>query len=147
MLEINNIHATVGGSAILKGIDLTVNGGEVHAIMGPNGAGKSTLANVLAGREGYEVTEGSVTYQGADLLDMTYKNPEEANRLLEKVKTNERIRKELASIKKEARERAKKVAIRIPKLTDCKVHFDDARGDRRDESTIFLAEGCEHRTR
>ncbi len=68
-------------------------------------------------------------------------NPEDASQLLEKVKTNERIRKELASIKKEARERAKKVAIRIPKLTDCKVHFDDARGDRRDESTIFLAEG------
>ncbi len=70
-----------------------------------------------------------------------HKSPEDAGRLLEKVKTNERIRKELASIKKEARERAKKVAIRIPKLTDCKVHFDDARGDRRDESTIFLAEG------
>ncbi len=70
-----------------------------------------------------------------------HKNPEAATALLEKVTTNERIRKELASIKKEARERAKKVAIRIPKLTDCKVHFDDARGDRRDQSTIFLAEG------
>ena len=61
--------------------------------------------------------------------------------LLEKVANNERIRKELASIKKDARERAKKVAIRIPKLTDCKIHFDDAKGDRRDESTIFLSEG------
>jgi topoisomerase-4 subunit B len=70
-----------------------------------------------------------------------HKHPQDAELLLEKVRANERIRKELASIKKEARERAKKVAIRIPKLTDCKVHFDDARGDRRDESTIFLAEG------
>ncbi len=70
-----------------------------------------------------------------------HKHPKDAEQLLEKVKANERIRKELASIKKEARERAKKVAIRIPKLTDCKIHFDDARGDRRDESTIFLAEG------
>ncbi|TDI58026.1 MAG: Fe-S cluster assembly ATPase SufC [Alphaproteobacteria bacterium] len=70
MLEIKNIHATVGGNAILKGINLTVNGGEVHAIMGPNGAGKSTLGNVLAGRDGYDVTAGSVTYRGQDLLDM-----------------------------------------------------------------------------
>ena len=71
-------------------------------------------------------------------------NPEAAKRLVEKIATNEKIRKELASIKKEARERARKVAIRIPKLTDCKVHFDDSRdrrGGRRDESTIFLAEG------
>ena len=70
MLEIKDIHATVGGNAILKGINLTVNGGEVHAIMGPNGAGKSTLGNVLAGRDGYDVTAGSVTYRGQDLLDM-----------------------------------------------------------------------------
>jgi topoisomerase-4 subunit B len=68
-------------------------------------------------------------------------NPQAAQHLLEKVASNERIRKELASIKKDARERAKKVAIRIPKLTDCKLHFDDARGSRRDETTIFLAEG------
>ena len=70
MLEIKDIQATVGGNAILKGINLSINGGEVHAIMGPNGAGKSTLGNVLAGREGYDVTAGSVTYQGNDLLDM-----------------------------------------------------------------------------
>jgi topoisomerase-4 subunit B len=70
-----------------------------------------------------------------------HQNGDVAKSLLEKVANNERVRKELASIKKEARERAKKVAIRIPKLTDCKVHFDDARGARRDESTIFLAEG------
>ncbi len=70
MLEIKKLHAEIGGKEILKGIDLTINAGEVHAIMGPNGSGKSTLAYVLAGREGYEVTEGSVTYQGKDLLDM-----------------------------------------------------------------------------
>jgi len=70
MLEINNIHATVGDKPILKGINLSVNGGEVHAIMGPNGAGKSTLGNVLAGRDGYEVTDGAVTYRGNDLLGM-----------------------------------------------------------------------------
>ena len=68
MLEINNLHATVGGTPILNGLSLTVNAGEVHAIMGPNGAGKSTLAYVLGGRPGYEVTGGSVTFAGEDLL-------------------------------------------------------------------------------
>ncbi|MDA3912723.1 Fe-S cluster assembly ATPase SufC [Oleiagrimonas sp.] len=70
MLTIENLHARVEGKAILKGLSLTVNPGEVHAIMGPNGAGKSTLGNVLAGREGFEVTEGSVTFMGQDLLAM-----------------------------------------------------------------------------
>lgn len=74
MLEINDLHAEVDGKAILKGITLSVKTGEVHAVMGPNGSGKSTLAAVLAGRPGYEVTSGSVTYQGDDLLDM---EPEE----------------------------------------------------------------------
>ncbi len=69
MLEIKNLHARVGETPILKGIDLTLKTGEVHAIMGPNGSGKSTLANVLAGREDYEITEGSVTYDGEDLLE------------------------------------------------------------------------------
>jgi Fe-S cluster assembly ATP-binding protein len=68
MLEIKNLHAKVGEKAILKGLNLTVNKGEVHAIMGPNGSGKSTLSYVLAGRSGYEVTAGSVSYEGRDLL-------------------------------------------------------------------------------
>jgi Fe-S cluster assembly ATP-binding protein len=68
MLKIENLHASVAGKNILRGLDLTVNPGEVHAIMGPNGAGKSTLGNVLAGREGYEVTGGSVHFEGKDLL-------------------------------------------------------------------------------
>ena len=77
MLEIVNLHASVAGKEILQGIDLTVNPGEVHAIMGPNGSGKSTLAQVLAGREEYEVTAGEVRYRGRDLLDMA---PEERSR-------------------------------------------------------------------
>jgi len=68
MLEIRNLHASVGGKAILNGVDLVVRAGEVHAIMGPNGAGKSTLGNVIAGREGYEVTAGEVLFKGRDLL-------------------------------------------------------------------------------
>jgi Fe-S cluster assembly ATP-binding protein len=70
MLSIKNLHASVGDTEILKGIDLTVRAGEVHAIMGPNGSGKSTLSHVLAGREGYEITSGTVTYEGEDLLKM-----------------------------------------------------------------------------
>ncbi len=70
MLSIKNLKASVEDKAILNGIDLEVGAGEVHAIMGPNGSGKSTLAGVLAGREGYDITDGSVTYRGMDLLDM-----------------------------------------------------------------------------
>ncbi|WP_128546043.1 Fe-S cluster assembly ATPase SufC [Larkinella soli] len=74
MLTISNLQASIGEKEILKGINLTVNAGEVHAIMGPNGSGKSTLASVLAGREDYEVTGGTVQFDGKDLLDMA---PEE----------------------------------------------------------------------
>src|SRR3954454_13906321 len=77
MLVIKNLHARVEDKEILRGIDLAVNAGEVHAIMGPNGSGKSTLAGVLAGREAFDVTEGQVLYQGKDLLEM---DPEERAR-------------------------------------------------------------------
>ena len=74
LLEIKNLHARIGEKEILKGIDLTIRPGEVHAVMGPNGAGKSTLSAVLTGRPDYEVTEGSVLYRGQDLLSLS---PEE----------------------------------------------------------------------
>jgi len=78
MLKIENLHAAVNGKEILKGIDLTVNAGEVHAIMGPNGSGKSTLAQVLAGRESYAITEGRVLLDGQDLAEL---QPEDRARL------------------------------------------------------------------
>src|SRR5512140_2878873 len=74
MLEIRGLRASAGGNEILRGIDLTVNAGEVHAIMGPNGSGKSTLAQILAGHPSYQVTAGTVTFEGKDLLDL---EPEE----------------------------------------------------------------------
>jgi len=74
MLQISNLHASAGEKPILKGIDLSINAGEVHAIMGPNGSGKSTLAQVIAGHPAYEVTAGSIAFEGQDLLDM---EPEE----------------------------------------------------------------------
>ena len=77
MLEIRDLHVTVDGKEILSGLDLTVELGEVHAIMGPNGSGKSTLAYVLAGREGYEVTRGEILYNGRNLLELA---PEERAR-------------------------------------------------------------------
>lgn len=77
MLEIHNLHATVGGKEILKGISLTINDGEIHALMGTNGAGKSTLSNVIVGNPAYKVTEGSITFNGKDLLAM---KPEERAR-------------------------------------------------------------------
>src|SRR6187551_1749779 len=77
MLSIKNLHASIGDKEILRGINLQVNAGEVHAIMGPNGSGKSTLAGVLAGRNAFDVTQGEVLFEGKDLLDM---DPEERAR-------------------------------------------------------------------
>ncbi|MDY7108898.1 MAG: Fe-S cluster assembly ATPase SufC [Planctomycetota bacterium] len=74
VLEIRNLHASIEDEPILRGVDLTINAGEVHSIMGPNGSGKSTLAQILAGREEYEITEGEILYHGRDLLEM---EPEE----------------------------------------------------------------------
>ena len=71
MISIKNLHASIDGKEILKGLNLEVKAGEVHAIMGPNGAGKSTLASVLAGREEYEITTGEVIFDGVDLLEMS----------------------------------------------------------------------------
>ena len=72
LIDIKNLHAEIEdeGKAILKGLNLTVKAGEIHAIMGPNGAGKSTLASVISGKDGYEVTDGSVDFDGKDLLDL-----------------------------------------------------------------------------
>lgn len=74
MLEIKNLHASINGKEILKGVDLTINDGEIHALMGTNGAGKSTLSNVIVGHPAYEVTEGTITFNGQNLLEM---KPEE----------------------------------------------------------------------
>ena len=70
LLEIRDLHASVGDTPILKGINLTINAGEIHAIMGPNGSGKSTMSYVLAGRDGYEVTDGDVLMNGVSVLEM-----------------------------------------------------------------------------
>ena len=80
MLDIKDLHASINGKEILKGINLTVKPGEVHAIMGPNGSGKSTLSSVLAGNPTFEVTEGSVNFYGKDLLSLS---PEDRSHFLE----------------------------------------------------------------
>ena len=77
LLKITNLHAEAGGNRILNGLDLEIGAGEVHAVMGPNGSGKSTLAHLVAGREGYRVLEGSIEYDGQDILEM---DPEERAR-------------------------------------------------------------------
>lgn len=82
MLEVKDLHVTVDGNEILKGLSLTVNAGEVHAIMGPNGAGKSTLSAVIAGKEGYEVSSGTITFEGRDVLEMEIEERAQAGLLL-----------------------------------------------------------------
>ncbi|MBZ9567946.1 Fe-S cluster assembly ATPase SufC [Modicisalibacter tunisiensis] len=82
MLEVKDLHVSVDGKEILKGLSLTVNAGEVHAIMGPNGAGKSTLSSVIAGKDGYEVTAGSITFEGRDVLEMEIEERARAGLLL-----------------------------------------------------------------
>ena len=82
MLEVKDLHVTVEGSEILKGLTLSIQPGEVHAIMGPNGAGKSTLSAVIAGKDGYEVTAGSITFEGKDVLDMEIEERAQAGLLL-----------------------------------------------------------------
>ncbi|GED22040.1 Fe-S cluster assembly ATPase SufC [Halomonas sabkhae] len=82
MLEVKDLHVTVEGSEILKGLNLTIGPGEVHALMGPNGAGKSTLSAVIAGKDGYEVTSGSITFEGRDVLEMEIEERAQAGLLL-----------------------------------------------------------------
>ncbi|TVU73587.1 Fe-S cluster assembly ATPase SufC [Cobetia crustatorum] len=82
MLVVKDLHVSVEGKEILKGLDLTINKGEVHAIMGPNGAGKSTLSSVIAGKDGYEVTAGTITYKGEDVLEMAVEERARAGLLL-----------------------------------------------------------------
>ncbi|MGO2503122.1 MAG: ATP-binding cassette domain-containing protein, partial [Cobetia marina] len=82
MLVVKDLHVSVEGKEILKGLDLTINKGEVHAIMGPNGAGKSTLSSVIAGKDGYEVTSGTITYEGEDVLEMEVEERARAGLLL-----------------------------------------------------------------
>ncbi|WP_158773215.1 Fe-S cluster assembly ATPase SufC [Cobetia sp. L2A1] len=82
MLVVKDLHVSVEGKEILKGLDLTINKGEVHAIMGPNGAGKSTLSSVIAGKDGYEVTSGTITYEGEDVLEMAVEERARAGLLL-----------------------------------------------------------------
>lgn len=71
MLQIKNLHAKIGDKEILKGLNLTINAGEVHAIMGPNGTGKSTLASIIAGKEDYEITDGDILFEGKSILEMS----------------------------------------------------------------------------
>lgn len=82
MLEVKDLHVTVEGSEILKGLSLSIKAGEVHALMGPNGAGKSTLSAVIAGKDGYEVTQGSITFEGKDVLEMAIEERAQAGLLL-----------------------------------------------------------------
>ena len=82
MLEVKDLHVTVEGSEILKGLTLSIQPGEVHAIMGPNGAGKSTLSAVIAGKDGYEVTAGTITFEGRDVLEMEIEERAQAGLLL-----------------------------------------------------------------
>jgi Fe-S cluster assembly ATP-binding protein len=160
MLKIDNLHVAVEGNEIIKGLSLEVNAGEVHAIMGPNGSGKSTLAYVLAGRDGYDITEGSVTFDGQDLLEL---EPEEraaaglflamqypveipgvansyflrqAMNAVRKARDEQEI--SAAEFMKRLREKAKLVGVR-PELMKRDVNFGFSGGEKKRNEILQLA--------
>lgn len=152
-LHINNLHATVGGKQILNGITLTISSGEVHAVMGPNGAGKSTLAAVLMGKSGYEVTSGSVTLDGVDMLALpTWQRAQAGMYLVMQyptevpgVRVDEVLHEALAARGEDTRALDSRIAaeaVRIgldPSLTQRAVNVDFSGGEKKRNETMQLA--------